>query len=658
MSPLPAPWREKIRGIDPDFLAEPTLPGLEKIATHPIVFFGTDADPRWAEKIGDLRRKVPHASVVMLIDAPSPELVARAIAEGVDFFAFGGDSGLAMVVERAGEKSVNLLRKEGLLRSSSREVREFERMQESLERMVEERTFHIQASLEEEEKSLQNVRTLIRWIRDLSQSTSLEEVLLLLKSEMKPLHAVADSSLIVDMGEGQRVLYSLARGQLMTQALGTGIPEIPVPGEGEDRRARGNLDVAWSQAFANLLGRPAGRVIAVPLETPLIRRLGFPKAKAHLLIENSFSAREQRAFFDEQGERVRSLAITVDRILLEDELTRYSYRWERTFDGLAEPLAIIDAGDAVVRSNRSFSDRSRRGPCYELFQGRKDRCPGCPIPEVLATKTAQKGEVRKGDRVFEVHSYPIFLGRKDVPSNFVSLYVDVTNKRDLTQKYIQTEKMSALGLLAGHIAHELNNPLTGLRSMAQLLAAESPADSQLRADFREVEKAAARSEKTIRHLIEFVDMEGKEVDWISLDEIVERTLPLLKMTTRNHNVQLSLEAAGRKIRVHAHLLQQVVFNLITNACQAMEKNGTLTIATAAGAGGTLTLSIADTGTGIPPEIQSRIFEPFFTTKPEGLGTGLGLSLSREIVERFGGRIELFSEQGRGSRFEIIFTEGQ
>lgn len=649
-----------IRGLDPDFLAEPTLPGLEKIATHPIVFFGTDADPRWADKITDLRRKVPHASVVLLLATPAPEVFARAVAVGVDYLALppGGAPEFSLLVERAVESSVNLLRKEGLLRTSSREVREFERMQESLEKMVEERTFHIQASLEEEEKSLQNVRTLIRWIRDLSQSTSLEEVLLLLKGELKPLHAVADSSLVVDLGEGQRILYSLARGQLMTQPLGAGIPEIPVPAEGEDRRARGNLDVAWSQAFANLLGRPAGRIIAVSLDVPLIRRLGFPQAKAHLLIENSFSAREQRAFFDEQGERVRSLAITVDRILLEDELTRYSYRWERTFDGLAEPLAIIDARDAVVRSNRSFSDRSRHGPCYELFQGRKDRCPGCPIPAVLASRSAQKGEVRKGDRVYEVHSYPIFLGRKDVPSNFVSLYVDVTNKRDLTQKYIQTEKMSALGLLAGHIAHELNNPLTGLRSMAQLLAAEAPAGSQLQADFKEVEKAAARSEKTIRHLIEFVDMEGKDVDWISLDEIVERTLPLLKMTTRNHNVQLSLNAAGGKIRVHAHLLQQVVFNLITNACQAMEKNGTLTITTSAGPAGRLTLSIADTGTGIPPEIQTRIFEPFFTTKPAGLGTGLGLSLSREIVERFGGVIALFSEPGKGSRFDIIFTEGR
>lgn len=641
-----------------DLSLNPNLTELSE--SEPLVFLvhsATEAD--WEKSLQQVRHQFPH-SVLILIDEKN--LVGNSLAAILQKVEFVLTPGLVSsqdeLIHRAAEIAVERLRLEGIFRSSSQQFREIERHQESLQREAEDRAVHIRATEVEEEFRLRRVRQLIHWIRELSHSTSLEEVLLLLRSELKPLHSIVDTFLLMELEPGRILFHRIARGQSLESKVAASVAASVAAAQSHPlvmpKSANTFLDVGWSQRVADICGRPVGRLLPVVLSTPLIRKLGFPTAQVQLLIESTFNAREAKAFFEDQRERLKSLSITVDRILLEGELTRYSYRWEKTFDGLVEPLAIIDREDQLVRSNLAFSDRTRQGKCFDLFQGKAERCQGCPVPLVEGSNAPAMSVVKRGERVYEVHSYPIFLGRKDQASNYVNLYVDVTNKRELTQKFIQNEKMSALGLLAGHIAHELNNPLTGLRSMAQLLAAEMEHEPQLKADFLEIEKAAARSEKVIRHLLEFADLEGKHEEWIELEEVVHRTLPLMKMTTRNHRMNLNLNAPARKVHVQVHLLQQVIFNLVTNACQAMNKSGTLLIETGMGPGKhEVYLKVEDNGPGVPLEIQKKIFEPFFTTKKEGEGTGLGLSLSKDIVQRAKGRIELKSSVGQGTAFTII-----
>ena len=238
----------------------------------------------------------------------------------------------------------------------------------------------------------------------------------------------------------------------------------------------------------------------------------------------------------------------------------------------------------------------------------------------------------------------------------INHYVDVTASRELHGRMIQSEKMAAIGLLAGNIAHELNNPLTGIRSLAQVLLAEVPAVGTLQDDIREVEKAAERSQKIIENLLDFSKGEADtKQTLISLNDIVRRTLPMIKTAMREHRSEMSLSDDEPKVKVEPHLMQQVVFNLVNNACQAMRDPGTIAIDTDTetdGSGRWSVLHVTDTGVGIPDEIIETIFEPFFTTKEKGQGTGLGLSMSQQVVQKFGGEIRVKSAVGEGTRFTV------
>ena len=145
----------------------------------------------------------------------------------------------------------------------------------------------------------------------------------------------------------------------------------------------------------------------------------------------------------------------------------------------------------------------------------------------------------------------------------------------------------------------------------------------------------------------------KKLQEISLAEIVDRTMPLLKTTIRNHRCYLHLEDRETLVAADPQLMQQVVFNLVTNACQAMKDGGNLEIIThVIQDGQQVELIISDSGPGIPETIREKIFEPFFTTKNESQGTGLGLSLSLEIIKKMGGHIRLETEMNKGSQFIV------
>ncbi|MGZ3749522.1 MAG: ATP-binding protein, partial [Pseudobdellovibrionaceae bacterium] len=332
----------------------------------------------------------------------------------------------------------------------------------------------------------------------------------------------------------------------------------------------------------------------------------------------------------------------------------FSYRWEKTFDSMKDPIAIVDLDYEVVRANKKFAEHSLDKKCHETFAAHNEICHGCPVNQALKKKSSETGQIKVGTKTYQVYTYPVMAESGERSTNVVNQYVDITESRQLYLKIIQSEKMGAIGKLAGHIAHELNNPLTGLRSLAQVLLHEATPGESLYSDLVEIEKAALRSQKIIKNLLEFSHNESQPQALISVDEIVEKTLPLLKTALRSHRFQLHLKSRQALVQVEPHLLQQVVFNLVNNACQAMKTPGTLTVTAEISPSHkkSVELSVADTGPGIPKEIQNKIFEAFFTTKKEGLGTGLGLSMSKSIVERFGGRIHFESELGKGTVFCI------
>ena len=226
--------------------------------------------------------------------------------------------------------------------------------------------------------------------------------------------------------------------------------------------------------------------------------------------------------------------------------------------------------------------------------------------------------------------------------------------KETQAQLIQTEKLSSLGQLAAGVAHELNNPLTGIMTFSHLLL-KSIKDESARSDLEIIVRETTRCKEIIKGVLDFSRETSPQQRLVSINDIITRTLALLERQWLFHNIRLEkrLEAQLPEIWADDNQIQQVIMNIALNAAEAMNGDGTLTLSSALNGGGdSVEVRIADTGPGIPPEHLSKIFDPFFTTKDPQKGTGLGLSISYGIIQKHRGTIEVASEPGTGSTFII------
>ena len=244
---------------------------------------------------------------------------------------------------------------------------------------------------------------------------------------------------------------------------------------------------------------------------------------------------------------------------------------------------------------------------------------------------------------------------------------DYTHEQDLEEQLCQSQRLQAVGELAGGIAHDFNNLLTAILGAADDLRSRSEKAAD-REDLVQIRQSAERGATLVRHLLAFSRQQTLQPRVIALNEAVRDTYDLLhRLLGSGVELVLELEEPGRQVRIDPTQLAQVLMNLAVNARNAMAGGGRLTIASAhrlilrpEAVGGDLvpagryaSLSVADTGAGIPPDILPRIFEPFFTTRRETGGTGLGLSTVHGIVRQSGGYMAVESTPGQGTRFDIL-----
>jgi signal transduction histidine kinase len=237
---------------------------------------------------------------------------------------------------------------------------------------------------------------------------------------------------------------------------------------------------------------------------------------------------------------------------------------------------------------------------------------------------------------------------------------DMTDERLLHERLLQSEKMASVGQLVSGVAHELNNPLTGVMGFAQLLLARD-LDESARVQVQTIYAEAERASKIVQNLLTFARRRRPSKEMADINALVQRVLELCSYDfgVRNISLDLTLDTRMDAIWADPDQVQQVLFNVIKNAEQSMSDShagGRLAVVTQGYHHG-VRIAIADDGAGIPPEIQRRIFDPFFTTKDAGDGTGLGLTICYGIVEDHGGRIWTENRPEGGALFQIELPFG-
>jgi PAS domain S-box-containing protein len=296
-------------------------------------------------------------------------------------------------------------------------------------------------------------------------------------------------------------------------------------------------------------------------------------------------------------------------------------------------------------------------------------------PPVVAHRKALEGEsvayeVTWKDRRFESHVQPFRDGEGAI-QGVIGVALDITERERLTDQLRQSQKMQAVGELAGGVAHDFNNLLMVVKGHSQLLLDRMPESSPLRLSVEQVEKAADRAAALTRQLLAF---SRKQVLQPRVMDLNDTVAGMIRMFSRviGENIQMAFVPGGKLGRVKADpgQIEQVLLNLVVNARDAMPGGGRLTIETSnveldSGYSATHTsfepglyvmLTVTDTGCGMDAQTQARMFEPFFTTKGPGKGTGLGLATVYGVVKQSGGYIYVYSEVGRGTTFKIYLPQ--
>lgn len=247
---------------------------------------------------------------------------------------------------------------------------------------------------------------------------------------------------------------------------------------------------------------------------------------------------------------------------------------------------------------------------------------------------------------------PLHSKTEEVEGTLVAIE-DVTERVRLEDQLQQSDKLSSIGLLAAGVAHEVNTPLTGISSYAQMLMQQVPETDPRHALLEKIYRQTSRASAIVNNLLNFSRVTDARFGDVDVNRVLDDTIQLLEAQLRNTNIKVLRNYAEDLPHApgSAPKLQQVFMNLIVNARDAMPEGGRLEISTEA-ADQAVIISFRDTGVGISPENLARIYDPFFTTKLIGEGTGLGLAVSYGIIQDHGGHIAVESKPGAGSVFQI------
>ncbi len=309
---------------------------------------------------------------------------------------------------------------------------------------------------------------------------------------------------------------------------------------------------------------------------------------------------------------------------------------EAVLDALPVPVAVVDARGRIVAANPAMTARAAAGE--GTFAGRFPDYHAALAGDLV---TPRELDVVRGGAV-----------RERLVVRPSGRYATITVLDDLPGADPQTTRLASLGFMVAGVCHEVSNPLAAIHSMVQILQSRRGATPEIfERGLASISSNIARVLGITRTLTDFSRVNGEALRTVALAQVVEEAASLVKHQTGPNAIVLEAAVADDAlVRARPGELEQVVFNILLNAAQAMDGRGRVTVA-GARRGARVELAIRDAGPGIAPENLGRIFEPFFTTR-NGAGAGLGLAISSEIVDGLGGELTVANVPAGGACFTI------
>jgi two-component system cell cycle sensor histidine kinase/response regulator CckA len=441
----------------------------------------------------------------------------------------------------------------------------------------------------------------------------------------------------------------------------SGLPMLIPQGEFDRLAAKGEVELVGSQSPSWL---------GVPLKTPTAT-IGVLVVQ-HYQDENAYDNRDLE-FLNSVGGHI---ALAIERRRAEDALRKNEemFRLLFTYNPLPtwvmdrESLRFLEVNEAAVLQYGYSQNEFKRMSVLEL-RPEEERAKYLDQLKLIPDEGLYHGNWKHRKKDGKVIQVETISHQLEYAGRRVRMVVaqDITERHILEQQLRQSQKMEAVGRLAGGVAHDFNNLLMVIKGHTELLVNALPPGDKYSRKIEQIDRAADRASSLTRQLLAFSRLQVLQPQVINLNAVVEE---MGKLLPRLIGEDIELVIRGSEdlgaIRADASQMEQVIMNLAVNARDAMPAGGRLLIETSNAEldsnyntvhpivrqGRYILLAVSDTGTGMNAETQARIFEPFFTTKPQGKGTGLGLSTVYGVVKQSGGFIWVYSEVGRGTSFKI------
>jgi PAS domain S-box-containing protein len=339
---------------------------------------------------------------------------------------------------------------------------------------------------------------------------------------------------------------------------------------------------------------------------------------------------------------IRDSAEGIVTLDVEDRITSWNRAAERIFGWRAAEVLGLDVGrmlpddPSVLEDRRRVGERLRAGETVRDHETTRVRKDGKPIAVRISWSPLHDASGRH-------------VGA-------IGIVLDVTAQREMRARLVERERLAAVGEMAAHVAHEVRNPLAGIRAACEVLFLEKDPPSETAEIGGQVLHQIDRLDQTVTELLQFASPRAVEAVATDLNELIDRVISIFREHPASRDVRIERDLAPElpTTEIDPRQFEQVLYNLLLNAAQAMEGPGYVAVTTARDDEG-VEIRVRDTGPGLSEEIREKLFQPFFTTRTEG--TGLGLAVARKIVMSHRGTIDVRNAPDGGAEFRIRIPLG-